>query len=472
MNITESNNSARLVAAEVLNRYYRAQKRKDTASRSHPDYASTILNDLLNQTTQRQRSTDLVMGTMRHRSSIDLVLSSVAQTPAKRIASNLINYIRIAVYELIYCPQTPDYSIINEACENTKKQGGKKQVGFVNAVLRKISSQIISRCDALAEKNIRQALPQNIFIGCLFAKCFLADPDNQPADYLSAAYSIPRFLIIDWLDQFGFEKTKQICAASNRKAGIYLRPNIIKTNTYELAELLTRAGLNVDITEDDRMIKVQSPGNIVLLPGFAEGLFSVQDHTASLPAIAAKPQTKTKILDMCAAPGTKTIQLAELTVDKADISATDIDANRLYKLNESINRLGLNSITLIHHEKICRLQGKSRLFDLILLDVPCSNTGVLTKRPEVRLRLNEKAIARLTFTQDELLMKASHLLKPKGRICYSTCSVLKDENQSRIKKFLSQNPNYELTEEKLTLPCDDQFDHDGGYYAIIQKGLL
>ncbi|MBN1796378.1 MAG: methyltransferase domain-containing protein [Sedimentisphaerales bacterium] len=470
MNITEyPNNSARLVAVEVLNRFDKTQKRQNSRAQKQSAYASDILNELLDTTDQKQRATDLVMGTIRHHGSIDSVLSALADTPAKRVAPELINFLRVGLYELIYCPQTPEYSIINDAAENTKTRGGEKQVGFVNAVLRKIASRINARSHEITAQNIRQNLPQNTSVGCVFDRCFLADPQIQPADYFSTAYSISRFLINEWLDEFGYDKTRQICIASNRKAGIYLRPNTLKTSTYKLAELLTHTGLGIDITADDRMIKIDSPGNIMLLPGFEDGLFTVQDPTASLPAIAAEPKPQMKILDLCAAPGTKTIQLAELTNDKADIFATDINSSRLLMLDESIKRLSLNSIKTIPYEKLKEYNEMNEQFDIILLDVPCSNTGVLAKRPEVRLRLKPKSVEKLADTQDELLKSAADLVKPQGRICYSTCSIITLENQRCISEFLFDHPQFKLLKEKLTLPEDNKFDHDGGYYAILLK---
>jgi 16S rRNA (cytosine967-C5)-methyltransferase len=173
-----------------------------------------------------------------------------------------------------------------------------------------------------------------------------------------------------------------------------------------------------------------------------------------------------KILDLCAAPGTKTIQLAELTNDNAHITATDISPSRLLKLDESIERLDIKSIKTMPYEEV---KGQNDLYDLILLDVPCSNTGVLAKRPEVRLRLKDKSVHKLTETQDRLLETAAALLKPHGRICYSTCSILKEENRDRVDKFLKVHSSFEITQQKLSLPINEKFDHDGGYFAIMQK---
>ena len=200
------------------------------------------------------------------------------------------------------------------------------------------------------------------------------------------------------------------------------------------------------------------------MPGFKEGLFTVQDITASLPVRLLNPQHQWKILDLCAAPGTKTTQLAELTKDSAKIIATDIDAQRLKSVKENTSRLGITGVNIVAYKEV--LNSK---FDSVLLDVPCSNTGVLAKRIEVRYRINPKAIEKLTKTQSGLLTAAAQMLKPNGKICYSTCSIQKAENSERVKDFLQKNPAFELESELLTLPSAEGFDRDGGYVAIITR---
>jgi 16S rRNA (cytosine967-C5)-methyltransferase len=156
--------------------------------------------------------------------------------------------------------------------------------------------------------------------------------------------------------------------------------------------------------------------------------------------------------------------LAELTEDSAKIIATDIDAERLKSVKENTARLGITCVNILPYEQI--LNSK---FDCILLDVPCSNTGVLAKRIEVRFRINPKAVKELAKTQASLLAAAAKMLKPKGRICYSTCSIQKAENSRLVKDFLRDNPDFELQSELLTLPSAEGFDRDGGYVAIITR---
>ncbi|MBA7475396.1 Ribosomal RNA small subunit methyltransferase B [subsurface metagenome] len=431
------------------------------------NYAGTVLNRLLQQTNEKQRATDLVFGTIRNRSAIDMVIAKLADCPTERIPRKLLNIIRIGTYELIYNPATAEHAILNEAVENAKTIAGKKQTGFVNAVLRQITRHLQNRQIPLSDANGQSTLPQTFSSGCEFDISFLPELETLPLDYFSSAFSLPKRLVADWLDEFGTEKTRQVCFASNRRPGIYIRPNTLKTTTQQLAEKLHQADIDLEIAADESMINIKAPAAVTELPGFAQGLFSVQDMTASQAVKALEPQSNWTILDLCAAPGVKTTQLAEVTGDKAEIIATDIDAERLEKVKENIARLGINSIATVAYAQLEQATSRAGPFDCVLLDVPCSNTGVLARRPEARFRIRPKAIAELVKIQGQLLETASSMIKPGGKICYSTCSIQNDENNGLIKKFLQEKNDFKLESELLTLPSAEGFDHDGGYVAVL-----
>jgi len=450
--------TARQIATVVLNRF--------DPKKGH---AAAVLSDLLNQTNETQRATDLVFGAIRNRAVIDKVIAEFSGRPVERIQPELLNIIRIASFELIYCPQTPEYSIVNEAVNMAKALARKKQTAFVNAVLRQITRHIQNRQIPLSQAELRRTLPQTLSTGCQFDKENLADPQTSPAEYFSIAFSLPEWLVTEWLSEFTEEQVRQICFASNRRPSIYIRSNILKTTVEEIAEKFHDEDIDFEMVPLDdlqasRMIKIRNPRAITGLPGFKEGLFTVQDITAALPVRLLNPRPDWKILDLCAAPGTKTTQLAEITEDSAEIIATDIDTQRLKSVNENTARLGITCVNILPYEQV--LNSK---FDAILLDVPCSNTGVLAKRIEVRYRLNPKAVNELAKTQAGLLAAAVKILKPKGRICYSTCSIQKAENNRLVKDFLRDNSDFELQSELLTLPSAEEFDRDGGYVAIITR---
>lgn len=212
------------------------------------------------------------------------------------------------------------------------------------------------------------------------------------------------------------------------------------------------------------MIRISGPHAVAQLPGFAEGLFSVQDLSASQAVQILAPQPGWSILDLCSAPGSKTTQIAELSQDAAKITATDIDPVRLARVTENTARLGLASVAIVPHAQIER---RTEPFDAVLIDAPCSNTGVLARRVEARFRVTAQAVKEIAEIQKGLLAKAAGLVKPGGRLGYSTCSIQRRENQDRIRDFLSGHANFELADESLLLPTTGEFDHDGGYVALL-----
>ena len=454
--------TARFIAVQVLNRF-----------KPERNYAASILDKLLGQTQQRQRATDLVFGTIRNLYTIDTVIDNFAGCRLKRIQKRLLNIIRIACYEIIYTPLTQQYAIVNEAVDNTGLIAGKKQTGFVNAVLRQIIRHITNRQILLSQADSKRTLPQSPETGCEFDSDFLPCSKEKPDEYFSIVFSLPHWLVTEWLNEFGHENTRQICFASNRRPSVYIRPNSLKTTAQELADRFEKEpctrrgageGIELETVPNEIVMRIKSPRIVSELPGFNEGLFVVQDVTASVPVQLLKPQTDWKILDLCAAPGIKTTQLAEVTGDSAKIVATDIDSQRLEKIKENIDRLGIKSVEIFPYEQFGDLK-----FDFILLDVPCSNTGVLAKRIETRYRIKPETIDDLAGIQSELLDKAVTYLTPCGKICYSTCSIQKDENSDIIKSFLRRHNNFKLEMEQLILPSVEEFDRDGGYTVILSR---
>jgi 16S rRNA (cytosine967-C5)-methyltransferase len=240
----------------------------------------------------------------------------------------------------------------------------------------------------------------------------------------------------------------------------------LKTTAKELAEKLRVTDVECEIEPESQMIKLTSPKAITALPGFDEGLFAVQDLSAAEVIRALKPKPGWSILDLCAAPGTKTTQLAEATGGRAKIIATDIDSGRLKKVKENIARLGLaGCVTTINYSDVEKQDG----FDCVLVDTPCSNTGVLARRPEVRHRITKSDVKKLAKTQMMLLSKAADMLKPKGIICYSTCSIQSEENGLLVRGFITENPSFKIESENLILPSAGMFDRDGSYTAIIAR---
>ena len=463
--------TGRRIALEVLNRF-------DVGRHD----AAEILHSIIHQTEQRSQATDLVFGVIRNRFAIDMLITKVGGTPAERISKKLINILRIGTYELVFAPKTAGYAIINEAANlagasrgetaSRRAVAGKKQVGFVNAVLRNVSRSISDRTISLAGADVLRTLPQSPQAGCLFNNAILPDPKTNPADYLSKAFSLPKWLITNWLGEFTFAQTSKICFAGNRPPSVFLRPNTLKISAKSLAARFTVDGIEFELDPTGKMLKLKSHQPVFKLSGFDEGLFFVQDPTSAGAVQILAPKPGWTVIDLCAAPGGKTVQMAQLMNNTGRIIATDIDPERLQKVGQNCKRLEITIVELIPYERLAQVIAEIGRCDAILLDVPCSNTGVLARRPEARLRITPEAVARLARTQLQLLEKAAKMISTGSKICYSTCSILRQENSEVVKQFLSDSSNFSLDSENLTLPspaAPESFDHDGGYTAILRK---
>lgn len=420
------------------------------------------------KTQNRAAIVEIAFGVIRNLTFIDALIRQISTQSVNRIPEKILNCLRIAVYELIFSSQ-PDYAVVSEAVNLANKTGSKKSAGFVNAVLRKICASIKNRTADLKNADPRKILPLTPKLGCEFDIDILPDPARQPAEYFSNVFSLPLWLIEQWIIQFGNKKTADICFASNRRPGIYARANKLKLTPMELFEILKGQDIDCDYIEKYKMVRLKKIGNISELKAFKEGLFTIQDITSSSVVPLLNPQSGWKIFDICAAPGTKTTQIAELISDKGVIIATDKNNLRLKKIDENIRRLGITSIRITDYETFLKDSSCQSCADAVLLDAPCSNSGVLARRPEVRFRITPKKICELAQIQTQLLNLAASSVKPGGRICYSTCSILSQENNEVVIAFIKKYPNFSLEKENLVLPSAEICDFDGGYAAILLK---
>jgi 16S rRNA (cytosine967-C5)-methyltransferase len=429
-----------------------------------------VLSRLLSRTDRPAQATDIVFGVIRNRGTIDHILKKCSSLDSAHVKPSQWNLLRIGTYELVYAPKTADYAILNEAVQLSRQAGSKKGAGFINAVLRNVQRAIENRQSPLDAKHLQRTVPQTPESGCLFSDDILPDPDREAAAYFRVAFSLPQPLIQEWIKAFGEEKTRAICFASNRHPSVILQPNTLRTTTADLAEKLQEEELLNECLND--MIRIQGTGKINRGRAYLEGLFFVQDITAANAINTLAPGPDWTLLDMCAAPGGKCMASAIHMQDKGVILASDADAKRLSKVRENAKRMGLESIEIVPASRLEQTVRKEKRLDAIVLDVPCSNTGVLARRVEARWRWKPDVVENLYKIQQKLLQKAADLARPKTKILYSTCSIQPEENSEQIQAFLTRQNRFKLLTEKLSLPTvktADAFDHDGGYVAVLQS---
>ncbi len=457
-----SGKSARLVALEVLNTF-----KMSSAN------AAEVLAQRITQTPHKARATDIVYGVIRNMAAIDMIIEKIADKHPKRITKKLINIIRIGVYELVYSTETAQYAIVNEAVELANIKTSPKQAGFVNAILRNVTRGIVDREAFLIDVDPCLILPNSSETGCSFDKSILPAPDIDAVGFLSGAYSLPEWLVKDWIDEYGYDKARNICIASNRRPCVYIQPNTLKTTATELAEAFRAQDVEtveVPLSDNDSMLKLLTRFPVTELYGFDEGLFFVQDFAAASVIKHLAPQPGWVVVDLCAAPGTKSMQLARMMGDVGTIIASDIDDKRLMKVKQNADRLDYKSIQVVVKNELDKVIAGLERVDAVLIDVPCSNTGVLAKRPEVRYRITKRFVNSLVKTQRSLLDYAASIVSQGGALCYSTCSILRSENEGLISVFHADNPQFKLHSQTTILPemsQDASQQHDGSFSAIL-----
>ena len=432
--------------------------------------AAELLEQTLPHAESRGQVTDLVLGVIRNRTLLDTLLTAAAEMKPAFIEKDLMILLRLGAYELVFCPDTADYAILSETASLAGRQARRR--GFVNAVLRRLQRAIEDRRRPEEGTDPRCWIPTKIPLGCLLKEPLLPEPSTQPADYYSTVFSMPKWLVERWLQDYDLEALRQICLASNRIPSIILQPNTLKTTAPRLAELLKSEAVQAELNAEQTMLRIHTRRYLPDLWTFQKGYFFVQDPTAAKTAAMLPVQPGSVVLDLCAAPGGKTLQLAMMMKNQGRIIAADADSQRLRKVEENCRRLEITCVQCVPPEQIKQTLGAKNKVQAVLLDVPCSNTGVMARRAEVRWRLKPETIPELVQRQKDLLEQAAGWVRKYGLLLYSTCSILPEENQLLVQEFLRNRKEFKLEKEELTLPfCGSKevFAHDGGYAALLRK---
>ncbi|MFN9271258.1 MAG: 16S rRNA (cytosine(967)-C(5))-methyltransferase RsmB [Planctomycetaceae bacterium] len=433
--------SARRLAHQVLER---------AVDRTIPP--SRRLEELLGRSTlspgDRGWATQMVHGVLRRQPTLDLVLKKYLQRPLGQVEGGALNWLRLATYELLFVPSTPSYAVLNETVNAAKQAGQPRWAGFLNGVLRSLTRDLTEEYQGWPAAN---TVPDDEGRYRLLKQSPFPDPVANPADYLAAAFSLPAWLVGRWTRRFSSEDLRSFGFWFNAPPRLSLRTNTLRTTRDALLEALRERGVAAQPGQQPEAIVLERTTRVTELPGFADGWFAVQDESAMAAARLLAPRPGERVLDLCAAPGGKTTHLAQLMENQGEIVAVDVDIPRLSRVTEACRRLGLGIVR-------CELLGREAEelpvvgLDAILLDVPCSNTGVLGKRPEVRWRLQTRDLHELAKIQSRLLRMALRGVRPGGRVVYSTCSLEPEENEELVRRVVQEQGGFQIVRSQLHLP--------------------
>jgi len=415
---------------------------------------------------------ELVCGVVRWQATLDCLIARKT-TAGREQRPALKNLLRLGLYQIFWLDRIPPHAAVHETVEQAKRSGHGHQAGFINAVLRGYLREADEIKKILADMKI-----------------------SQPA----LGWSHPEWLVEKWRKNFGEEKTRQLLDWNNTPPKTYARVNALKFSgtcvspvifsatkpaspmqptgetpvplLRDAGDLLARwREENVeydfftrDWTGENLAFELKSHPPLNLLPSFRAGWFYLQDPSTLLAPALLGAQPGETILDLCAAPGGKTTFIAQQMHNTGKIIAQDLDQNRLKLVKENCARLGVTCVEAVLPSTLN--SQLSTNFDRILVDAPCSNTGVMRRRVDLRWRIIPEEISRLQKTQLELLRQAATKLKPGGVLVYSTCSLEPEENSELVKQFLAAQPDFKLEAERQLLPFADGVD--GAYVARLK----
>lgn len=393
---------------------------------------------------------ELSHGVLRRERLLDHILLGFAtrglpKDPQQRVA------LRLGAYQLLFLPSMKAHAAVHETVGLVVHSNR----GFANAILRRVAGIIESRVPTSADNVMEVALP-----GDRTAVLAKALPSAE-IKRLAVVHSLPNWLARRFAEQHGIDGLRAIAAAASETPGIYLRTSRA-TDRSSLQRDLTEAEVEVEATDHDRLLRWTGGSSPFGTAAFAAGQFVVQDPTAMRAVEAVPCQPGDTVIDLCAAPGTKTTWLAECVQPDGRVFAYDIDEQRLGRIAENADRLQLSKV--IH---IVANVAELPIADCVLADVPCSNSGVLGRRVEVRRRLEQSTFEEFPKVQGELLERALQLTRPGGHTVYSTCSIDREENEAVVEAARTAHPDLELVTAKLTLPATGQ--HDGGFFAVLHR---
>ena len=428
---------AREVALKVL---YNIDKNKS--------YSNIALDGEIKKNKDRLNEKDIgliseiVYGVTTWKLTIDEIVKKYSKVKMKKISLWIINILRMGIYQIVFLDKIPKSAAVNESVKLSKKYGHKASSSFVNAILRKVEKKDYE--DFFEIKN--------------------------DIERISKTTSMPEWIIKELLKEKDEKEVEEICKNSNKRPKISIRINRLKTTKIKLKEEFKNKKIEIEEGILDDFIYLNKVKNIENLDLFKEGKFTIQDEVASLPSIILEPKEDDRILDACSAPGGKTTYIAELVNDKADIKAWDVHEHRIKLIQENAKRLGINSIKTEAKDATRLDENYIEKFDKILLDVPCLGLGVLKRKPDIKWQKNSEDVLEISKIQLKILENCSKYLKKGGKLVYSTCSILKEENDEIIEKFLKNNKNFHI--EKIKFCIENYFQKfikENGMLSVYQN---
>ena len=365
---------------------------------------------------ERAFLTRLVEGTVERKLTLDYYLNQVSKTPVNKMKPVIRCIMRMAAYQIFYMDAVPDSAACNEAVKLAQKKGFQTLKGFVNGVLRNLSRQKDSM--------------------------IMPDAVKESVKAFSVQYSVPEWMVEKVIKDYGIENAKNMFASLYENVGATsIRVNNSKISTEECIKLLEKEGVHVEKAfYVENALEISGYDSLAFLESFEKGYFQVQDVSSMLVGLAADPKPGDKIIDICAAPGGKSIHVADLLKGTGHVEARDLTDYKVSLIEENIARCGFENITAKRADALILDEAAKETADIVIADLPCSGLGVLKKKSDIKYRMGQSQIEELAQLQRDILKNAVTYVKSGGTLIYSTCTIAKEENDLQVDWILENLP--------------------------------
>lgn len=413
----------------------------------HQGYSHIILRDVLNKYAYLSRQERAFIariseGTLERMLEMDMILNQFSKTKVKKMKPVIRNILRMSVYQIKYMDSVPDSASCNEAVKLAVRRGFGGLKGFVNGVLRNISRN---------KDQIRYPLEE-----------------KEPEEYLSVTCSVPLWIVQQWTQEYGYDRTKQMCQSFLKSAPLSIRTNLQQTTPQHLKEKLEKEGVSVEENpEFSYAFFISGYDRLDALETFREGLFSVQDMASMYVAEAADVQPGAYVIDVCAAPGGKSMHLAEKLQGTGMVEARDLTEYKVDLMEENIARCQLKNMKAVQWDATMKDADSVEKADVVIADLPCSGLGVMGRKPDIRYRVTPEDVQALAALQRKILSVVQEYVKPGGTLVYSTCTVTRAENDGNVQWFGEQYPEFQFENMRQLYPGEGR--HDGFFIAKWKK---
>mgnify|MGYP000082222329 CR=1 FL=1 len=380
--------------------------------------------------------TDLVYGTVKWKLTIDWIIGQYSNIKLKKISPWIMNILRLGVYQILFLEKVPDSAACNESVKLSKRYGHQGSSRFVNGLLRNV----------IRDKN-------NIKY-----------PEDNLVEYLSLRYSHPEWMVKRWVDHFGPQFTEELLESNNSVPEFCIRVNTLKTTREELKKLLEQEDIQAEDGQfADEALIIKNPASITKLDLYKKGYFQIQDESSMLVSKVLGPKPGQLVVDVCSAPGGKSMHIAQLMQNKGKVISRDIHEHKIKLINEGAKRLGVDIIEASVFDARMTDVNLIAKADCVLVDAPCSGFGIIRRKPDIKWSRKPDDKNEIAKLQYDILNNAAHYVKPGGKLVYSTCTIEKDENNDIVERFLKNNKDFYLGNIKEDIPSkiSDSVEEEG-----------